>query len=37
MADTDAEATGRAVQWIAAGIKAVIKAGIRVSLIAGSR
>ena len=37
MADTVALATGRAVQWIAAGIKAAIKAGIKVSPIAGSR
>ena len=37
MADTDAEATGRAVRWIVTGIKAAIKAGIRVSPIAGSR
>jgi putative transposase len=37
MADTDAETTGRVVQWIVMGIKAAIKAGIRVSPIAGSR
>jgi hypothetical protein len=37
MADTGAETAGRAVQWIVTGIKAVIKAGIRVRPIAGSR
>jgi hypothetical protein len=37
MAATGAEATGRAAQWIVAGIKAAIKAGISVSPIAGSR
>jgi hypothetical protein len=37
MGDTGAETTVRAVQWIVTGIKAAIKAGINVSLIAGLR
>ena len=37
MADTVPCLTGRAVQWIAAGMKAAIKAGIKVSPIAGLR
>ena len=37
MADTDAEATGRAVRWIVTGIKAAIKAGISCGFLSPGR